>query len=47
MKNKSNHRKIVAKKSNNLKISPVSQNAQEGQAPQAPNPGTNAQNQYR
>jgi hypothetical protein len=47
MKNKGNHHKSVSKKANNLKVSPSLQHAQEGQAPQAPKPGTNAKNQFR
>jgi hypothetical protein len=47
MKSKSNHRKISSGKSHTYKIPVSVQHAQEGQAPQAPKPGTNAQNQYR
>jgi hypothetical protein len=46
MKSKSSHRKVSGK-SHTFKIPVSVQHAQEGQAPQAPKPGTNAKNQYR
>jgi hypothetical protein len=47
MKNKGKSHKTTAHKAHNLKIGNNNQHAQEGQAPQAPNAGTSAQNQYR
>jgi hypothetical protein len=47
MKNKRNLHKSAGKKAHQLKVSQTVQHAQEGQAPQAPPAGTNAQNQFR